>query len=109
MTTFNWNIIQLNAYPEKDGKQDVVFTVHWTLNGEDGDATGSSYGSVGVTLDPDAPFVPYDDLTQDEVLDWVWASVNKDETEASVQAQIDEKKNPTVVTPPLPWSSTQAE
>ena len=103
MTTFNWNINQLNAYPEKDGKQDVVFTVHWTLNGEDGEATGSSYGSTGVTLEPDAPYTDYANLTKDQVLGWVWASVNKDETEANVQAQIDEKKNPTVVTPPLPF------
>ena len=103
MTTFNWNIIQLNAYPEKDGKQDVVITVHWTLEGVEGEHTGSSYGSVGVTLDPNAPYTAYADLTKDQVLDWVWASVNKDETEVSVQAQINQKKNPTVVTPALPW------
>jgi len=103
MTTFNWNIIQLNAYPNKDGKQDVVFTVHWTLTGVDGEFTGSSYGSTGVTLNPEAPYTAYADLTKDQVLNWIWASVNKDETEASVQAQIDEKKTPTVVTPPLPF------
>jgi hypothetical protein len=103
MTTFNWNINQLNAYPEKDGKQDVVFTVHWTLNGVDGEHTGSSYGSAGVILEPDAPYTAYADLTKDQVLDWVWASVNKDERETNVQAQIDEKKNPTVITPPLPF------
>jgi hypothetical protein len=104
MTTFNWNITQLNAYPEKDGKQDVVFTVHWTLTGVDGEHTGSSYGSVGVTLELDAPYTAYADLTKDQVLSWVWASVNKDETEASVQSEINAKKNPTVVTPPLPWN-----
>ena len=110
MATFNWNINQLNAYPEKDGKQDVVFTVHWTLEGVDGEFTGSSYGSAGVTLDPKAPYTPYEDLTQDEVLDWVWASgVDKDETEEAVNSQIESQKNPTVVTPPLPWSSSQAE
>jgi hypothetical protein len=102
MTT-NWNINQLNAYPEKDGKQDVVFTVHWDCTGVDGDYSGRVYGSCGVTLDPSAPYTPYADLTKDQVLGWVWASVNKDETEASVQAQIDEKKTPTVVTPPLPF------
>jgi hypothetical protein len=110
MTTFNWNINQLNAYPEKDGKQDVVFTVHWTLEGVDGEATGSSYGSAGVTLDPEAPYTPYADLTKDQVLAWVWASgVDKDETENAINAQIESQKNPTVVSPPLPWSSSQAE
>ena len=103
MTTFNWNINQLNAYPEKDGLVNCVFTAHWDCTGVDGEYSGRVYGSCGVTLDPEAPYTPYADLTQDQVLGWIWASVNKDETEASVQAQIDEKKNPTVVTPPLPF------
>jgi hypothetical protein len=104
-----WNIVQLNCYPEQDDLTDVVFTVHWDCTGVDGDYSGRVYGSCGVTLDPSAPYTAYADLTKDQVLGWVWASVDKDETEASVQAQIDEKKNPTVVTPPLPWSSSQAE
>jgi hypothetical protein len=104
-----WNIVQLNCYPEKDGLTDCVFTVHWDCTGADGEYNGRVYGSTGVTLDPEAPYTPYADLTKDQVLGWVWASVDKDETEASVQAQIDEKKNPTVVSPPLPWSSSQAE
>jgi hypothetical protein len=107
-TTINWNIVQLNCYPDKDGLTDVVFTVHWDCTGVDGEYNGRVYGSCGVTLDPEAPYTPYEDLTQDQVLDWVWASVDKDETETSVQAQIESQKNPTVVTPPLPWSSTQA-
>jgi hypothetical protein len=102
-TTINWNIVQLNCYPEKDGLTECVFTVHWDCTGVDGEYNGRVYGSCGVTLDPEAPYTPYADLTQDQVLGWVWASVNKDETEANVQAQIDEKKNPTVVSPPLPF------
>jgi hypothetical protein len=99
----NWNIVQLNAYPEKDGLVNCVFTCHWDCTGVDGDYSGRVYGSCGVTLDPEAPYTAYADLTKDQVLGWIWASVDKDETEASVQAQIDEKKNPTVVTPPLPF------
>jgi hypothetical protein len=104
-----WNIVQLNCYPDKDGLTDVVFTVHWDCTGVDGEYSGRVYGSCGVTLDPSAPYTPYAELTKDQVLSWIWASVDKDETEASVQAQIDEKKNPTVVSPPLPWSSSQAK
>jgi len=106
----NWNIVQLNAYPEKDGKQDVVFTVHWDCTGVDGEYSSRVYGSCGVTLDPEAPYTPYADLTKDQVLGWIWASgVDKDETENAVNAQIESQKNPTVVSPPLPWSSLQAE
>ena len=37
-----------------------------------------------------------DQVTEAEVLDWVWGSgVDKDETEASLATQIEEQKNPT--------------
>jgi len=53
---------------------------------------------------PSGAFTPYADLTQAQVLGWVWANgVDKDATEASVQAQIDSQINPTVIQPPLPW------
>ena len=105
-TTYNWTVVQMQAYPEYEGEPDVVFTVHWTLSGTDGTYSGSSYGSVGITLTEGATFTPYADLTLDQVLGWVWANgVDKDATEAAVAAQIEAQINPTVVTPPLPWSA----
>lgn len=108
MNTLTWNVVQMDAYPEKDGLTDVVFTVHWNLTGVDGDYIGSVYGSVGVTLDPEAPYTSYENLTQDQVIGWVKSALGDEqvsEYEANVQAQIDQQKNPTVVTPPLPWSN----
>ena len=102
-----WSVVQLNCYPELDGEQDVVFTVHWTLSGTDGTYTGSVYGSVGVTLDPDAPFVPYASLTQAQVIGWVQDALGEEQVasyEANVAQQIENQINPPVVTPPLPWS-----
>lgn len=106
MTTFNWQVTQMDCYPQQDGLTDVVFTVHWTCSGTDGTYNGSVYGTCGVTLNPDEPYTAYADLTQDQVLGWIWSSgVDKDSAEASVQSQIDGQINPTVVTPPLPWAS----
>lgn len=103
--TYTWSVVQMDAYPELDGETDVVFTVHWTLSGIDGIYSGSSYGSVGVTINPDEPFTPYANLTQNQVLGWVWGSgVDKDATEANVATQINNQINPPVVTPPLPWA-----
>jgi hypothetical protein len=51
-------------------------------------------------------FTPYANLTQDQVLGWIWASgVDKDATEAAVEQQIQNQINPPIVTPPLPWAS----
>ncbi len=105
--TNTWSVVQMDAYPELDGQTDVVFSVHWTLNGTDGTYNGSVYGSVGVTLDPDAPFVPYASLTQAQVIGWVQDALGEEQVasyEANVAQQIANQINPPVVTPPLPWS-----
>lgn len=96
----------MDAYPEFEGNADVVFTVHWTLNGVDGAYVGSVYGSVGVTLDEGAAFTPYADLTQEQVIGWVQDALGAEQVaayEANVAQQITNDKNPPVVTPPLPW------
>lgn len=105
--TNTWAVVQMDCYPELDGDTDVVFTVHWTLNGTDGTYAGSVYGSVGVTLDPDAPFTPYASLTQAQVIGWVQDALGEEQVasyEANVAQQIENQINPPVVTPPLPWS-----
>ena len=105
--TNTWAVVQMDAYPEEDGEQDVVFNVHWTLTGTDGTYTGSVYGSQGVSIDPDAPFTPYDQLTEAQVIGWVQAAMGEEQVasyEANVAQQIEDQIDPPVVTPPLPWA-----
>ena len=105
--TNTWSIVQLDAYPQYEGKTDVVFTAHWRLDGADGEYTAGVYGSVGLTLDPDAPFTPYASLTQEQVIGWVQDAMGAEQVaahEANVAQQIADQINPPVVTPPLPWA-----
>lgn len=104
--TNTWTVVQMDCYPEEDGETDVVFNVHWTLSGTDGTYTGSVYGSQAVTVDAAAPFTPYADLTQDQVIGWVQDAMGPEQVtayEANVAKQIADQINPPVVTPPLPW------
>jgi hypothetical protein len=103
-TVFNWEISQLNCYPQADGQTDVVFVVHWTCSGTDGTYNGSVYSTCSVTYEAGTPYTPYADLTQDQVLGWIWANgVDQASAEAAVQTQINNQINPPVVSPPLPW------
>jgi len=105
-TMIDWTISQLDCKPQEDGETDVVVTAHYQCTGVDGDYTAQVYGTAGFTYTPGDPFTPYADLTQDQVLNWVWGSgVDKDATEASVAAQIEAQINPPIITPPLPWAS----
>ena len=105
--TYTWNVVQMDCYPELDGETDVVFTVHWTLAGEEAGFSGGVYGSVGVTLDAGATFTPYADLTLAQVVGWVQDALGAEQVasyEANVAQQINDQVVPPVVTPPLPWS-----
>lgn len=106
MTTITWAVSQMDCYPQAEGETDVVFTVHWNCSGVDGEYSGYVYSTQAVAYTAGTPYTPYADLTQDQVLGWIWSSgVDKDATEAAVQQQIDNQINPPVVTPPLPWAA----
>jgi len=101
---FTWTVSAIDCYPQADGETNVVFNVHWTLVGTQDAYNGSVYSTCGVPA-PTGTFTPFADLTQDQVLGWIWANgVDKDSAEAAVQAQIDAQITPTVVQPALPWA-----
>jgi len=105
MTTFNWQIEQLNCYPQADNQTDVVFNIHWRCTGTDGNYTGTVYSTASVPAPTDS-FTQFADLTKDQVLGWLWANgVDQASAEAAVQSQINNQINPPVVSPPLPWAN----
>jgi hypothetical protein len=104
MTTINWTVTAMDCYPQEGDNTDVVFTVHWNCAGVDGIHNAYVYSTCGVPT-PSGTFTPYANLTQSQVLDWIWANgVDKTATEAAVEQQIQNKINPPVVTPTLPWA-----
>ena len=102
--TITWSVTAMDAYPQAEGQTDVVFNCHWTCAGVQDTYQASVYSTCGVTYSSGTPYTPYAQLTQDQVLSWIWASgVDKAATEAAVQAQLNNLANPPVVTPKLPW------
>jgi len=103
-TEIVWNVSQMDCYPQTEGETDVVFNVHWQCNGTDGTYNASVYSTCSVTYTAGSPYTAYADLTQEQVLGWIWANgVDQSATEAAVEQQIQNQINPPVVTPPLPW------
>ena len=99
MTTYNWTIAQLEHNVADGG----VVTAHWRVSAQDGEYTASAYGTVGFTPDPTAAgFIPYANLTEADVLGWVYGSVDKTETEANLASQIADQKTPKTETG-VPW------
>ena len=106
MTTITWNISVLDCLPQSAEGADYVVTAHWQCNGVDGAYTGQVYSTTSFAVVQGEAFTPYADLTQAQVLGWIWDNgVDKAATEAAVEGQIEAQKNPPVVSPPLPWAA----
>ena len=91
-----WTISTL----DREVSNGFVTTAHWQATAVDGDFSASTYATCSWA--EGTPTVPYANLTEATVLGWVWESVDKAATEASLAAQIALLKNPVVATG-TPW------
>jgi hypothetical protein len=89
---------------ERHTADDAVIVAHWRVTEEDGDHSASASGTC--SFEPNiarSDFTPYVELTEEMVLDWCWqGGVDKEATEASLTADIEEQKNPTTESG-IPW------
>jgi hypothetical protein len=103
MITLNWIIERLLVRKVEGTYSDVVITADWRCNGSQDQYSGTCYGSASFQP-PSGSFTPYDQLTEQQVLDWCYANgVDKTAIESNVSAQIADQINPPVIAPPLPW------
>jgi hypothetical protein len=98
MISYNWQIVNMDR-KTTDG---FVVTVHYNVTATDGDYSANTYGTVGYTEEDGKSYIPYDQLTQDEVVAWVQDSLGQETVEASLATQIEALKHP-VQESGLPW------
>jgi hypothetical protein len=100
--TYEWKIDQC----EHVVATGFITTAHWRCNAVDSELSASVYGSAGFsTEEGQDPEIPYADVTEQDVLDWIWANgVDKEATEENLANQIDALKNP-VSESGTPWAS----
>ena len=104
--TYTWLVEWMSCYPTYEGETDVVFTVGWRCNATDGTFSATQYSSVSVPYLSGDPYTPYANLTQSQVLGWVYANgVDQAAVEAALDTKIASQVTPTVVTLLLPWSA----
>jgi len=104
MITLSWIIERLLVKPTEGTLTDVVITADWRCNGSQESFSGTCYGSTSFAP-PSENFTPYDQLTEQQVLDWCFANgVDQSAIEANVSLQIENQINPPIIAPPLPWA-----
>ena len=105
MTTFTWNIAQL----ERESADGYVYTAHWTVNAtetvEDKTYSAGAYGSIGLER-PEEDLIAFEELTEELVVSWVLDKLGEEQVtnmETSLTNQIQEQKTPSKLQG-LPWA-----
>mgnify|MGYP003630721109 FL=1 len=95
--TYSWRINALDAKIHENDLDNVIYTVHWSFIGQDDSeepVSASSIGTLGVQYNPENPFIPYADLTKEDVVGWLEAGLDVDSMKENLDNQIELKKNP---------------
>lgn len=99
MTTYTWNIVEL----EREVDDGFVFTAHYEVVAQNNVYKSGAYGSV--SLERPEELIPYDDLTEEIVVDWVKNKLGEEavlDTETVLQEALDEQASPTKALG-VPW------
>ena len=97
MINYTWQVVQMDRQVA-DG---FVTTVHYNVSAVDEEFTASTYGTVGFTKE-EMEYVPFEQLTQEQVIGWVQDSLGQATVEEALATQIEAQKNP-VSESGLPW------
>lgn len=123
--SFKWSVSKLRVIPQLNDKTNVVSVVEWLVQGTDNvnSITASASGIRSFVLGD--TFTPFDQLTEQQVLDWcfeletiIWidrddveqsvTKLLKDEGEAQVAGQIARQLAQKQLEPALPWAQIPA-
>jgi len=98
-----WKISNL----DRNTADGFVNTVHWNASQVDGDFSASTYSTVSFTKEDGINYVPYADLTEAAVVEWVKGSLGAEGVAAvdvALAQNIELQKNPVTATG-TPWTA----
>ena len=91
-------IEKLQTNQEKD-----VLTVHFTVCKDN----ESQYAKVNLPEPDDENYTPYEELTEEDVLNWITGTPEHERAVFLVEKRLQEKAE--VINPPLPWGGEKDE
>ncbi len=108
--TYTWKVTSLKVKDVSENITNAVVQTYWTKTGTDEDGNqGVFSGATPFTIDPtddSGPFIPFEELTEEDVLDWIKSVVigsYEDHVNSKIAEQITDKVTPTTEAK-LPWA-----
>lgn len=103
MNIYTWKVAALDVVKNQAGLSDVVVGVHYTVDCSDGTDSVGAYGSIACDSANVEGFIPYENLSEPQVIEWVKQKVDVPQIEAQLSIALETTKKPPIVNKPLPW------
>ena len=98
MNTYHWQIVQLDAKIQEEGKDNVIYTIHWRFTAKDENEPekyqATSIGAEGIQYKEGDDFIEYADLQKSDVVGWLEGLLDVDQMKLDLDNQIELQKNP---------------
>jgi hypothetical protein len=102
-----WVVVQMDTAPSEDTLTDVVKRVHYRYEGTEEQYFADIYGVLSCETPSETDFTAYEDLTYEQVCQWLEAGLNTEAMNENLATQIENLKNPPIVNLPLPFNNPQ--
>ena len=98
MYLYRWTIEKVEGYAEVNGMEQVLGVVGWEVEVRDPSDHSIHYIRQETKLDTSAlnpdTFTDYLELTDEQILEWVWAIEGKEATEQRAKQELDDLRTP---------------
>lgn len=108
INSVTWKIEQMDCYPNVGDNNNVVFRVIWScIVTENSTLVTTTLSGITYLSPPSENFTEFSDLTQDQVLDWVWNTEHFDKIgiETITLNQLENLCAPAILNPSIPWNN----
>ena len=103
MNTYKFKINAVDAHVSQDGLDNVIYNVHYSYIGEDQNGNVTTRIGVHAVQPPNSDsFLPFDQLTQADVISWIESDLPVQQMQQDLDLQLAELAAPTKVTLQVP-------
>lgn len=104
-TAYTWDCSTVDVIPQIGDNTNVVYRVHWRLTAHYDGYYESDIGVEELTTEEISSFIPFDELTQSQVINWVEESMGQEKVSAikiKLEDILYDQINPEYVTMSIP-------
>lgn len=113
MYVYRWTIEKIDGYPQLNGLESVVSEVWWEVEVRDTDDHSIHYLRKSTKLNLEnldsSSFTDHLELSDEQVLQWVWNIIGKEATELQAKQELDDLRSPPanrVAQLSMPWKGS---